>query len=107
MPPLRRSVLPFALALTASLALLAGGGAAAPLRPSGKLVEVVVTLPRAPLALAVSSDRTLAAVTRRHRSIAVRTPAAMSYLHTLAAGQRTLEEVDRALDVIEGLANAG
>ena len=91
MPPLRRSVLPFALALTASLALLAGGGAAAPLPPSGKLVEVVVTLPRAPLALAVSSDRSLAAVTRRHQSIAVRTPAAMSYLHTLAAAQRTLE----------------
>jgi subtilisin family serine protease len=91
MPPLRRSILPFALALTASLALLAGGGSAAPLRSSGKLVEVVVTLPRAPLAVHVARDRTLAAAARRHHSLAVGTPAAVSYLRTLAAAQQAFE----------------
>src|SRR5690348_12373981 len=90
MPPLRRSLIQFALALTATLALLAGGGSAAPLRPSGKLVEVVVTLPRPALAVAVGQDRTLATASRRRHSVDVRTPAAVSYLRTLAAGQRTL-----------------
>ena len=90
MPPLRRSLIPFALALAATLALLAGGGSAAPLRQSGKLVEVVVTLPRPALAVAVGQDRTLATAVRRRHSVDVRTPAAVSYLHTLAAGQRTL-----------------
>jgi subtilisin family serine protease len=59
------------------------------LRPSGKLVEVVVTLPKPSLAVAVRRDRTLLAVARRRHSVAVRTPAAVSYLHTLAAAQRT------------------
>jgi subtilisin family serine protease len=90
MPPLRRSLIPFALALTATLALLAGGGSAAPLRPSAKLVEVVVTLPRPALAVAVGHDRTLATASRRRHSVDVRTPAAVSYLRTLADGQRTL-----------------
>jgi subtilisin family serine protease len=81
---------PLAVALAAALALLAGGGAAAPPRPSGKLVEVVVTLPRAPLAVAVARDRTLAAATRRSHALTVRAPAAVSYLRTLAAAQRTL-----------------
>jgi subtilisin family serine protease len=90
MPPLRRSLLPFALALAATLALLAGGGSAASLRPSGKLAEVVVTLPRPALAVAVGRDRTLAAATRRRHSVDVRAPAAVSYLRTLAASQRTL-----------------
>ncbi|MFL5943504.1 MAG: S8 family peptidase [Gaiellaceae bacterium] len=90
MPPLRRSFLPFALALAATLALLAGGGSAAPLPPSGKLVEVVVTLPRPALAVAVGYDRTLAAAALRRHSVDVRAPAAVSYLRTLAAAQRTL-----------------
>jgi subtilisin family serine protease len=90
MPPLRRSLLPFALALAATLALLAGGGAAASLRPSGKLVEVVVTLPRPALAVAVGHDRTLATAARGRHSVDVRAPAAASYLRTLAAAQRTL-----------------
>jgi subtilisin family serine protease len=90
MPPLRRSLIPLALALAATLALLAGGGSAAPLRPSGKLVEVVVTLPRPALAVAVGQDRTLAAAAGRRHSVDVRTPAATSYLRTLAAAQRTL-----------------
>jgi subtilisin family serine protease len=90
MPPLRRSLLPFALALTATLALLAGGGSAAPLRPSGQLVEVVVTLPQPSLAVELGRGRTLATTTaRRRHSVDVRTPAATSYLRTLAAAQRT------------------
>jgi subtilisin family serine protease len=78
------------LALAAALALLAGGGAAAPPEPSGKLVEVVVTLPKPPLAVEVGRNRTLAAGTRRRHSLDVRAPAAVSYLRTLAAAQRTL-----------------
>jgi subtilisin family serine protease len=87
---LRRSLLPLALALTAIFALLAEGSAAAPLRPSSKLVEVVVTLPRPALAVEVAHDRTLAAAARRSHSVAVRAPAAVSYLRTLAAAQGTL-----------------
>jgi subtilisin family serine protease len=87
---LRRSLLPLALALGAALALLAGGGAAAQPRLPRGLVEVVVTLPRPALAVEVARDRTLAARARRSHSVAVRTPAAVSYLRTLAAAQRTL-----------------
>jgi len=83
-------VLPLAFAFAAAFALLAGGGAAAPPRPSGTLLEVVVTLPRAPLAVAVGHDRTLAAAARRRHSISGRAPAAVAYLRTLAAAQRTL-----------------
>jgi subtilisin family serine protease len=86
---LRRTFLPFVLALGAALALLAGGGAAAPLPSSGKLVEVVVTLPRPSLAIEVHRNRTLALAAQRRHSVAVRTAAAVSYLHTLAAVQRT------------------
>jgi subtilisin family serine protease len=87
---LGRSLLPLALALTAVSALLAGGSAAAPPRSAPKLVEVVVTLPQPSLAAQVAHDRTLAATAKRSHSLAVRTPAAVSYLRTLAAGQRTL-----------------
>jgi subtilisin family serine protease len=87
---LRRSLLPFALALAAALALLAAGSAAALPSSSGKLVEVVVTLPRPSLAAEVARNRTLATTARRSHSLAVRAPAAVSYLRTLAAAQRTL-----------------
>ncbi len=87
---LRRSLLPLALTLAATLALLAGGGAAALPQRATKLVEVVVTLPRPPLAVEAGRDRTLAAAVRRRHSVDVRTPAAVSYLRTLAAAQRTL-----------------
>jgi subtilisin family serine protease len=70
--------------------LLAGGSAAASLPPSGKLIEVVVTLPRPSLAMEVTRDRTLAATARRSHSVAVGAPAAVSYLRTLAAAQHTL-----------------
>jgi subtilisin family serine protease len=86
----RRSLLPLALALTAALALLAGGSSAASAPSPEKLVEVVVTLPRPSLAVAVAHDRTLAATAIRRHALAVRTPAAVSYLRTLAASQRTL-----------------
>jgi subtilisin family serine protease len=78
------------LAFAAPLALLAGGGDAAPPRPSAKLVEVVVTLPRPSLAVEVAHDRTLAAAARRSHSISIRTPAAVSYLRTLATAQHAL-----------------
>ena len=87
---MRRSSLPLALVLTAAFALLAGGSAAALPRPAGNLVEVVVTLPRPSLAVEVAHNRTLLAAARRSHSVSVRTPAAVSYLRTLAAGQRTL-----------------
>jgi subtilisin family serine protease len=87
---LHRSLLLFALALGAALALLAGGGAAAPPRAAADLVEVVVTLPQPSLALEVAHDRTLAAAAKHSHSISVRAPAAVSYLRTLAAAQRTL-----------------
>jgi subtilisin family serine protease len=87
---LRHSLLPLALALAAGFTLLAGGGAAASPAPSGGLVEVVVTLPRPSLAVEVAHDRTLAAAARRSHSLVVRAPAAVSYLRTLAAAQRTL-----------------
>ena len=87
---LRRSSLPLALALAAGFSLLAGGGAAASPSPSSRLVEVVVTLPQPALAVEVMHDRTLAAAAKRSHSLAVRAPAAVSYLRTLAAAQRTL-----------------
>jgi subtilisin family serine protease len=87
---LRRSPLPFALAPIAVFALLAGGSAAAPPRGSGDLVEVVVTLPRPALAVAVAHNRTLAAAAKRRHSLTVSAPAAVSYLHTLATAQQTL-----------------
>ena len=79
------------MAVVAALATFAGGGSAASTGLArAKLVEVVVTLPRPPLAVAVARNRTLAATAHRSRSVDVRTPAAVSYLRTLAAGQRTL-----------------
>ena len=66
-------------------ALLAGGSSAAQPRPSAKLVEVVVTLPRPSLAVEVAHNRTLAATALRGHPLAVRAPAAVSYLRTLAA----------------------
>ncbi|HZS30591.1 MAG TPA: S8 family serine peptidase [Gaiellaceae bacterium] len=87
MRALRRSVPLLSLLLAALLALSAGGSSAAPGRSGPKLVEVVVTLPRAPLSLAVGRDRALAAAVQRRHSLDVRTPAAVSYLRSLAATQ--------------------
>jgi len=87
---LGRTPLPLALGLTAVFALLAGGSAGASPDPSGKLVEVVVTLPRPSLTVAIEHDRTLAAAAQRSHSLAVRAPAAVSYLRTLATAQSTL-----------------
>jgi subtilisin family serine protease len=86
---LRRTLLPLALALAVASTVLAGGGAAAPSRSSGKLVEVVVTLPRPPLAVEIGRNRTLAAVAARRHAVAVGEAASVSYLRTLAAAQRT------------------
>jgi subtilisin family serine protease len=83
-------LLPLAVALAAALALLARGGAAAPSHSSGKLVEVVVTLPQPPLAVEIARNRTLAVAARPSHSVSVRAPASVAYLHTLAAAQRTL-----------------
>jgi subtilisin family serine protease len=78
--------------LVLPLALVAAGNASARAgtlsrAPSG-LVEVVVTLPRPPLARAITHDRVLAAAARRSHALDVRAPAAASYLRTLAATQR-------------------
>ncbi|HLX32739.1 MAG TPA: S8 family serine peptidase [Gaiellaceae bacterium] len=88
MRALRRSALLLSLVLPALFALLAGGSSAAPAPAGGRLVEVVVTLPRPPLALAVAHDRTLAAAVRRTHSLDVAAPAAVSYLRSLAAAQQ-------------------
>ena len=85
-----RLSIPLALALIAVFALLGGASAAAQPRPSNKLVEVVVTLPQPSLAMQIARNRTLAAAARRNHSLNVRAPAAVSYLRTLAAAQRTL-----------------
>jgi len=60
----------------AIFALAAAAGSAAPSQPGGPLVEVVVTLPQAPLALM-----------ERH-SLNVRAARSASYLHSLAATQQ-------------------
>jgi subtilisin family serine protease len=104
MPALRRSILPFSLLLAALCALLAGGSTAAPTPAGGHAVEVVVTLPRAPLALAVAHDRTLAAAVREKHSLNVRAPAAVSYLRSLAAAQQAFG-TRLALDVPEAHVN--
>jgi subtilisin family serine protease len=83
-------LLPLALAVTAVFALPAGGSAGASPNRSSRLVEVVVTLPRPSLAVEVTHDRALAAAAKRSHSLAVRAPAAVSYLRTLATAQRTL-----------------
>jgi subtilisin family serine protease len=88
MRALRRSAPLLSLVLAALFALLAGGSSAAPAQSGQKLVEVVVTLPRAPLTLAVERDRSLAAAVRRGHSVDVRAPAAVSYLRSLAATQQ-------------------
>ena len=85
----------FALVLPALLslaALLAAGGATARPGPApADLVEVVVTLPQAPLAVAVLRDRGLAAATMTRHRLDLRAPASVSYLRTLATAQRSLQ----------------
>ena len=104
MSVLRLSSFALSIGLALLLALLAGGSASA--RPGGsagshdQLVEVVVTLPQAPLARAVAHDRTLAGAVRRRHAVDVRAPAAVSYLRTLAAAQRTLQA--RLVDAVPG-----
>src|SRR6266851_4948602 len=86
-------------ALLCSVVLVATGGAAARAdAPAGDLVEVVVTLPQAPLAEAVLRDRTLAgALTTRHR-LNLRATASASYLRGLASAQRaTQARIEQAI----------
>jgi subtilisin family serine protease len=92
MAALPRLLPAFAIGLAAA-ALLLGGSASARPDATGSsasgLVEVVVTLPRAPLARAVARDRRLAAAVTKRHALDLRAPAAVSYLRTLAAAQRT------------------
>lgn len=85
----------FALVLSAllcSVALLATGGATArPAAPANDLVEVVVTLPQAPLAQAILHDRGLAAATTKRHRLNLRAPASVSYLRGLASAQRAMQ----------------
>ena len=87
---MRRSLLPLALTLAIAFALLAGGGTAASTAPGGNVVEVVVTLPQPSLAVELARNRGLAATTLRRHAVGVRTPAAVPYLHELAAAQNKL-----------------
>jgi subtilisin family serine protease len=95
MDALRRLAPALCICLLAAPSLLRAGGAAAgpgaPASPAGGAVEVVVTLPQLPLSRAAARDRGLAAAVRRHHALDVRTPAAVSYLRTLAAAQRRLQ----------------
>jgi subtilisin family serine protease len=86
---LHRPALVSALVLSLTLVLVAGGAAAHTGAANG-LTEVVVTLPQPPLAEAIRGDRALAAATMTHHRLDLRTPAAVSYLRTLATAQRTL-----------------
>ncbi|HVS86213.1 MAG TPA: S8 family serine peptidase, partial [Gaiellaceae bacterium] len=75
--------------VVAGLVLATGGASARVAGGDGPLVEVVVTLPQAPLARAVADDRSLESV-RTRAGVDIRKPAAASYLRSLAAAQRTL-----------------
>jgi subtilisin family serine protease len=82
-------------AFLGSLTLLSAAGTsassqAAPSAARG-LVEVVVTLPRPPLAEAIRRDRGLAARATTDRRLNLRAPASVSYLRTLASAQRRLQ----------------
>jgi len=70
---------------------LAGSGSAARPAALAAVTEVVVTLPQPSLSQAILSDRGLATATTTHHKLDLRTPAAVSYLRTLASAQRTLQ----------------
>ncbi|HET7566765.1 MAG TPA: S8 family serine peptidase [Gaiellaceae bacterium] len=95
MDALRRLSPALLVGLLAALALLASGGASARTGGAsaggGDLVEVVVTLPQPPLARELARDRSLASAVRTRAGVDVRAPAAVAYLRTLAAAQRTLQ----------------
>ena len=76
------------LLLLAALPLAAGAAEARPDQPSSQLVEVVVGLDGAPLAVA-RPGRTLAATGGRRLSLS--TPTSRSYLRTLASQQTSVE----------------
>ena len=76
--------------LLGSLALLTAAGARPPQHASESLAEVVVTLPQAPLGLAVEHERTLAARATTGHRLDLRAPASVSYLRTLASAQEAL-----------------
>ena len=83
------------LLLLAALPLAAGAAEARPDRPSSQLVEVVVGLDGAPLAVA-RPGRTLAATGGRRLSLS--TPTSRSYLRTLASQQSSIEtQIESAL----------
>ena len=83
--------------LLAALPLGAGAADARPDQPSSQLVEVVVGLDGAPLAVA-RPGRTLAATGGRRLSLS--TPTSRSYLRTLASRQSSVEEqIEAALPV--------
>jgi len=79
------------LVLTVLAAALAAGGASAGPVASQAMTEVVVTLPKPPLAQALLRDRSLASAATSNHRVDLRAPAAVSYLRTLASAQRTLQ----------------
>jgi subtilisin family serine protease len=83
-----------ALVLTAVVCVplvLVAGGATAITHAAPAMSEVVVTLPQPPLAQAMLHNRELASAVEKHHRLDLRTPAAVSYLRTLASAQRTLQ----------------
>jgi subtilisin family serine protease len=92
MASLSRMSLLLGVVLAAPLLATAGGAAGRPSRPPGGApVEVVVTLPQAPLAEAIRTNRSLASAATRRRRLDVRAPASVRYLRTLARAQRSLQ----------------
>ena len=81
----------FLAAALGSLTLLAAAGTGAPPPVADDSIEVVVTLPQPPLAVAVLRNRRLSAATTPRHRLDVRAPASVSYLRGLAAAQRSLQ----------------
>ena len=79
-----------ALLLSIVLCAFAVGASAGSSAPPA-MTEVVVTLPQPPLAQAILQDRGLAAAATSHHRLDLRSPAAVSYVRTLASAQRTLQ----------------
>ena len=87
---LRRLALVLSAILGSLIVLAAAGAGTSPGRTQA-LAEVVVTLPRQPLAEAIQRDRQLArAATTKHR-LNIRAPASVTYLRSLAVAQRALQ----------------
>jgi subtilisin family serine protease len=101
---LRRPRLLIIAFLAAVFTVVTATGSAAPSRPGGPLVEVVVTLPQAPLAVEAARNARLGAAVEGWHSLSVRAPAAGMYLRRVAAAQAQFT-ARLALDVPDARVN--